>query len=187
MLYNNNFLADTVIIMNESSIFTAHNHLSCIEKAMADAKAICRSKKARLTTLRELVLELIWQNHEPLGAYQLMDMLRERYEGNVAPPTVYRALDFLQEYGLVHRLASLNAYIGCSQLQQRDHQPSFFICKECNNAMEVNTPRVSQAIREIASARQFSASKGGAVEVIGVCNSCSRNGRASQQKDSLSV
>jgi len=183
MLYDNTFLALVFAAMNESVAFAAHNHLTCIEKAMADAKAICRAKKARLTTLRELVLELIWQNHEPLGAYQLMDMLRERYEGNVAPPTVYRALEFLQEYGLVHRLSTINAYIGCSQSQQRDHQPSFFICKECKKAMEVNTPRVTQAIREIASARQFSASKGGAVEVIGLCNSCSRNGRSPQQKD----
>ena len=173
--------------MNESIVFTAHNHLSCIEKAMADAKVICRAKNARLTILRELVLELIWQSHEPLGAYQLMDRLRERYEGNVAPPTVYRALDFLQEYGLVHRLASLNAYIGCSQLHHRDHQPTFFICKECNKAMEVNTPRVTQAIREIASARQFSANKGGAVEVVGTCNNCMRSNRAPQQKDLLSV
>jgi len=177
--------------MNESSIFPPHNHLACIEKAMSDAKAICRAKKARLTALRELVLELIWENHEPLGAYQLMDMLRKRYEGNVAPPTVYRALDFLQEYGLVHRLATLNAYIGCSQLHQRDHQPSFFICKECNKAMEVNTPRVTQAIREIASAKQFSAKdfphKGGGVEVVGLCNHCSRNSRSPQQKDLLHV
>lgn len=171
--------------MNESSIFFAHNHLSCIEKAMTDARAICRAKKARLTTLRELVLELIWQNHEPLGAYELMDMLRERYEGNVAPPTVYRALDFLQEYGLVHRLATLNAYIGCSQLHQRDHQPSFFICKECNKAMEVNTPRVTQAIREIASAKQFAANKGGAVEVLGLCNHCARQNRSPEQKSFL--
>jgi len=176
-----------IAVMNESVIFATHNHLTCIEKAMTDAKAICRTKKARLTTLRELVLELIWQNHEPLGAYQLMDMLRERYEGNVAPPTVYRALEFLQEYGLVHRLSTLNAYIGCSQLQQRDHQPSFFICKECKKAMEVNTPRVTQAIREIASARQFSANKGGAVEVIGLCNNCSRVSRSPQQKDLLNV
>ena len=173
--------------MNESVIFSTHNHSTCIEKAMNDAKAICRAKKTRLTTLRELVLELIWQNHEPLGAYQLMDKLRERYDGNVAPPTVYRALDFLQENGLVHRLATLNAYIGCSQLHQRDHQPSFFICKECNKAMEVNTPRVTQAIREIASARQFSANTGGAVEVVGLCNSCSRNSRSPQQKDLLNA
>jgi Fur family zinc uptake transcriptional regulator len=116
-----------------------------------------------------------------------MDKLRGRYEGNVAPPTVYRALDFLQEYGLVHRLATLNAYIGCSQLHQRDHQPSFFICKECNKAMEVNTPRVTQAIREIASARQFSANTGGAVEVIGICNHCARNTRPQHQKDLLNV
>jgi Fur family zinc uptake transcriptional regulator len=177
------------LLMNPASIYSPHNHLSCIESALNQARARCRANNARLTTLRELVFELVWQSHKPLGAYQLMDLLRERYQGNVAPPTVYRALEFLQEQGLVHRLATLNAYIGCSQLQQRDHQPSFFICQGCGNAMEVNTPRIAQAIREIASLNQFVAqdfnSGGNAVEVTGICNICARQSRAPQQKDLL--
>jgi len=170
--------------MTQSQVYRPHNHVQCIEKALEDARRHCQARKARLTELRELVLELVWQSHRPLGAYQLMDMLRERYKGNVAPPTVYRALDFLQEQGLVHRLATLNAYIGCTQLHQRDHQPSFFICEECHNAMEVNTPRIAQAIREIASSNNFSA-KGNAVEVMGVCNYCARKERQPEQKDML--
>lgn len=172
--------------MPQASVYQPHNHVQCIEKALDEARRHCEANKARLTPLRELVLELVWQSHQPLGAYQLLDMLRERYEGNVAPPTVYRALDFLQEHGLVHRLATLNAYIGCSELHQRDHQPSFFICEQCHNAMEVNTPRIGQAIREIASNHQFSA-KGNAVEVMGVCNVCARQERQPEQKDLLNA
>lgn len=175
--------------MNPASVYGVHNHLNCVESALAQARTRCRANSAKLTALRELVLELVWHSHKPLGAYQLMDLLRERYEGNVAPPTVYRALEFLQEQGLVHRLATLNAYIGCSQLQQRDHQPSFFICQHCGNAMEVNTPRIAQAIREIASLNQFTAQDfnngGNAVEVTGICNTCARQSRAPQQKDLL--
>lgn len=175
--------------MTSSAIYSPHNHLQCVESALSQARARCRANKARLTELRELVLELVWQSHKPLGAYQLMDMLRQRYPGNVAPPTVYRALEFLQEQGLVHRLATLNAYIGCSQLQQREHQPSFFICQSCGNAMEINTPRIAQAIREIATQNQFLSqdfnSGGNAVEVTGICSNCSRQARAPQQKDLL--
>lgn len=162
-----------------------HNHSLCIEQALTTARSHCEKNKVRLTELRELVLELVWQSHQPLGAYQLMDMLRERYSGNVAPPTVYRALDFLQTQGLVHKLATLNAYIGCSQLSQLQnppHQPSFFICEQCHNAMEVNTPRISQAIYEIASNNQFSA-KDNAVEVMGLCNYCAKHNRTQQQQE----
>jgi len=177
--------------VNPASVFAPHNHLQCIENALQQARVRCRANKAKLTALRELVLELVWQTHQPIGAYQLMDLLRERYEGSVAPPTVYRALEFLQEQGLVHRLATLNAYIGCTQLQQRDHQPSFFICQSCHNAMEVNTPRIAQAIREIATQNQFTAQDfnggGNAIEVTGTCNQCLRRSRAPQQKDLLGV
>jgi Fur family zinc uptake transcriptional regulator len=169
-----------------SSPYTPHNHQGCIAEALEQARTRCRARKSRLTPLRELVLELVWQSHQPVGAYQVMDLLRERYPGNVAPPTVYRALEFLQKEGLVHRLASLNAYIGCSQLLQKDHQPIFLICQSCGNTREVNTPRITQAIREISSRNQFSAhdfnAGGNPVEVLGICTPCARTQRVPEQK-----
>ena len=89
-----------------------HDHLRCVAEAMSDAISLCRARRARLTPLRSLVLEIVWQNHKPLGAYDILAVLAE--EGrSAAPPTVYRALEFLQEQGLVHRLSSLNAFVGC--------------------------------------------------------------------------
>ncbi|MBT4520676.1 MAG: transcriptional repressor [Halieaceae bacterium] len=166
--------------MSDSMAYVPHNHLRCIEKALDHARLVCRIKKVRFTPLRELVLELVWQSHKPVGAYALMESLRGRYEGKVAPPTVYRALDFLQEQELVHRLATLNAYIGCSCITQKGHHPSFFICSECQNAMEVDTPRISQAIRETAGVNGFSA-EGNAVEVMGICNPCRKLNRRPAQ------
>src|SRR3954453_3718975 len=89
-----------------------HDHADCVAAALGAAERLCARRGARLTELRRRVLELIWRSHEPIGAYALLDRLgRER--GRVAPPTVYRALEFLIAHGLVHRIASLNAFIGC--------------------------------------------------------------------------
>ncbi|MDO6806861.1 transcriptional repressor, partial [Wenyingzhuangia sp. 1_MG-2023] len=75
------------------------------------------------------VLELIWQSHKPVGAYELLPALAN--DGfNSAPPTVYRALDFLLDLGLVHRLHSLNAYVGCNH-PGANHPVCFFICEHC--------------------------------------------------------
>jgi Fur family zinc uptake transcriptional regulator len=166
---------------NAVDVYRQHNHGRCISQALSDARDLCRQRKARLTPLRELVLELVWQSHEPLGAYPLMDLLRERYEGNVAPPTVYRALEFLRDNGLVHRLASLNAYIGCSHCQDGNHQPSFFICRECNRVMEIDTPRISQAIKKEADANNFLPADN-AVEVMGVCVPCEKKATGGKRK-----
>ncbi|NIN34158.1 MAG: transcriptional repressor, partial [Gammaproteobacteria bacterium] len=70
-------------------------------------------RDVRLTPLRRRVLQLVWRSHEPVKAYDLLQILQSEKKG-AAPPTIYRALDFLQEQGFVHKLESLNAYIGCS-------------------------------------------------------------------------
>ena len=79
-----------------SSAFKQHDHKHCIQEALDQAVLLCEQRGVRLTAIRKQVLELIWQNHKPLGAYDLLDMLSSDQQ-RVAPPTVYRALDFLQE------------------------------------------------------------------------------------------
>ena len=88
--------------------YRPHNHQACVNQALDDARHICQQHNARLTPTRQRVLELIWQSHRPLGAYDVLAQLAAEGQ-NAAPPTVYRALDFLQQHGLVHRIASLNA------------------------------------------------------------------------------
>ena len=87
-----------------------------------------------------------------------------------APPTVYRALDFLLENGLVHRIASLNAFIGCVHPGEL-HQGQFLICKACHAAIELELPAISQAIVAGAAAVGF-AVESQTVEVVGLCAGC---------------
>ena len=91
-----------------------HDHRVCVKDALEQATAICAKRGARLTPIRRRVLELIWASHKPSGAYDILEALSQESRGKrIAPPTVYRALDFLLEQGLIHRLESLNAFIGC--------------------------------------------------------------------------
>ena len=91
-----------------------HDHSHCVTHALGEAESLCTKSGVRLTDLRRRVLELVWQSHKPLGAYDILAVLSEQDGRRAAPPTVYRALDFLLENGLVHRIASLNAFIGCN-------------------------------------------------------------------------
>jgi len=124
----------------------------------------------RLTALRKRVLELVWQSHKPLGAYDILGVLSEADGRRAAPPTVYRALDFLLEHGLVHRIASLNAFIGCNH-PQHAHQGQFLICRNCHAAIELQQPAISQAIIAEAAGVGF-AVEGQMVEVVGLCAGC---------------
>ena len=147
----------------------AHDHGACIETALDEADRICRDKGARLTDLRRRVLELIWTSHAAVGAYQLMELLgKER--GPVAPPTVYRALDFLTDHGLVHRLDSLNAFIGC-RAPATDHRAYFLICRHCREVAEFADTEVSAVLDRRVQAAGFSA-ESERVEVAGTCARC---------------
>ena len=149
--------------------FAKHNHRRCVESAMARAVKICRERKGRLTEQRKRVLELVWSSHQPVGAYAILEQLRS--EGfNGAPPTVYRALDFLLEHGLIHRLESLNAYAGCSHPGDK-HSGQFLICERCRQVAEVHDPALSRAIQQSAAAHGFAAADP-VVEIPGLCQQC---------------
>ncbi|MFN4282090.1 MAG: Fur family transcriptional regulator [Alphaproteobacteria bacterium] len=148
-----------------------HDHHRCVADALAEAERLCASRDARLTELRKRVLELIWASHAPVGAYAIMDLLRG--EGrNAMPPTVYRALDFLIEQGLIHRIASLNAYIGCSHPGDA-HATQYLICKRCGTVAEIENPVIDDAIADATRALGF-APDSQTVEVSGVCRDCSQ-------------
>lgn len=146
-----------------------HDHSRCIRSALQQAQELCTAKGLRLTKIRELVLQLIWQSHKPLGAYDLLPAIAEA-GFNSAPPTVYRALDFLQEQGLVHRLASLNAYIGCTHPGHK-HQGHFLICSECGTAAELESEAISASIAQCADQAGFSVEQQN-VEILGRCPNC---------------
>lgn len=147
-----------------------HDHSHCVASALAEAESLCAKQGTRLTALRKRVLELVWASHKPLGAYDILAVLSEEDGRRAAPPTVYRALDFLLENGLVHRIASLNAFVGCVHPGEL-HQGQFLICKVCHTAIELELPSISEAIASGASAVGF-AVENQTVEVVGLCARC---------------
>ncbi|MSO97650.1 MAG: transcriptional repressor [Rhodospirillaceae bacterium] len=149
-----------------------HDHRACGAHALSEAEELCRQRGARLTELRRRVLETVWQDHAPLGAYDILARLNAGGERN-APMAVYRALDFLMENGLVHRLSSLNAYVGCRH-PGHDHSGQFLICTQCRDVAELTSDTVSTAVSRAAKSRGFKPT-GGIVEVMGLCPNCRRS------------
>lgn len=156
--------------MGAPTAYEKHDHRRCVNDALRSARQICRANGARLTALREQVLIKVWQSHKPLGAYAILELLAADGQGHPAPPTVYRALDFLLEHGLVHRLSSLNAYIGCDSPGE-PHDSQFLICRHCQTTVEVAAEPVSKALAHCAAARDF-AIHHSSVEIVGACPHC---------------
>jgi len=136
------------------------------------AEALCVRRGARLTGLRRQVLGLILEAEGPTGAYDLLDRLRAR-RGAAAPPTVYRALDFLQEQGLVHRLERLSAFVGCIEAHGHghDHPAQFLICRSCGRVTELDDQVLAEALA-VAAQRVGFAIAGATVEAEGLCATC---------------
>lgn len=146
-----------------------HDHEACIEEALARAKALCAEQGLRLTPLRQRVFRAVLQGHAPVRAYAIIEQMgRER--GPVAPPTVYRALEFLCQAGLVHRLESLNAYVGCGGPEHR-HRPQLLICRRCGAVAEMTAPAISETVAAEAARLGFAVGDE-ALEVMGVCAAC---------------
>jgi Fur family zinc uptake transcriptional regulator len=146
-----------------------HNHAQCVSAALAAAAALCEREGQRLTPLRQRVLELVWSSHQPIGAYAILDQLKSDGR-SAAPPTVYRALEFLLERGLVHRIESLNAFIGCPE-PGAEHPVQFLICRSCGTTAEIDDRRVADAIGKSASERGFTVERR-VIEVSGLCLHC---------------
>ena len=143
--------------------------------AMLDrAAAQCATRGAQLTPLRRQVLRLVLAAEQPMGAYALLDQLREE-RGVAAPPTVYRALDFLLEQGLIHKLERLNAFLPCVEAGHahagHDHPHQFLICKSCGTTMELTDHAVEHALQAAAARVGFRPARM-TVEVEGVCARC---------------
>lgn len=164
---------------NASASFAGarHDHRACVKDALATAARLCSARGARLTPLRRRVLELVWRgqaagSHSPMGAYDLLARLAGKGQRAAAPPTVYRALEFLLAQGLIHRIESLNAYVGCAQ-PEGVHGGQFLICGDCGAAAEVHDPRIDAAVTRRARELGFEVRRK-TIEVEGVCPPCQR-------------
>ncbi len=146
-----------------------HDHDRCLDAALDRAEQVCGARGARLTPIRRRVLELVWSDHKPVGAYDLLGRLSEEGWGS-APPMVYRALTFLESHGLVHRLASINAFVGCSQGGE-SHSAQFLICHDCGIAVELHDHRLAHDLKAAADAAGFQL-EAPVVEIAGRCRAC---------------
>jgi Fur family zinc uptake transcriptional regulator len=157
--------------------------ISCVRpscKQVADflqqAEGLCQQRDQRFTALRKQVLALVCQSEQPVGAYALLD--RMKADGrSAAPPTVYRALDFLQEQGLVHRLASNNTYLACAH-PQHQHEAVFLVCRQCGYTQELHTSGIYRAVAAMAEKAIFKVEHA-SVEVTGLCASCQSDQQSS--------
>ena len=128
-----------------------------------------RGKGVRLTPMRLRILELIWRSHKPIGAYALLDEIKLEHK-SAAPPTVYRALDFLIEHGLVHRIQSLNAFVGCND-PGHVHSGIILICNDCGDALEMDDVKILETIASYTNDLGFQLLSQ-SIEATGICPGC---------------
>ena len=140
------------------------------------AAARCAKNSARLTELRRDVLGLILESPSPSGAYDLLEKLRSR-RGPSAPPTVYRALEFLVEQGFIHRVERLSAFVGCigdgvhAPEHEHAHAAQFLICRQCKRVTELEDHAISHALSNATASVGFRLERS-TIEAEGVCAEC---------------
>ncbi|MEO9819459.1 MAG: transcriptional repressor [Paracoccaceae bacterium] len=149
--------------------FAQHDHAVCVSDALGAAEAHCVSDGLRFTPVRRKVLEILLQEHRALGAYTILDLLRESGFGS-QPPVAYRALDFLVANGLAHKIERMNAFIACVHPSQ-SHTPAFMICRLCEAVAETQSSPAKGALGDAARATGFRIERT-VVEAEGVCPAC---------------
>jgi len=154
------------------AIFPApnHDHSRCSSDAIAHAEAICAARAQRLTPIRRRVLEALLASHRPLGAYELIEHLAGG-GAKPAPITIYRALDFLRDNGLVHRIESRNAFIACVHNHGSSDPVVFLICERCGSVGEAAAAAVAATIKSASRAAGFTP-KTPVIEIAGICAHC---------------
>ncbi len=124
-----------------------------VSDRLAKAEALCRQRGKRLTPIRRKVLEILLLQGRSVKAYELLDQIRHD-QPNAAPPTVYRALDFLIEEGLIHRLDAVNAWSACHDAGGTPHD-LLVICTRCGIVAELNDPELGRELAQKVQAAGF--------------------------------
>jgi len=149
--------------------FASHDHERCRADALIEAKQLCKTRAVRLTPVRERVLELLWQTHRPLRAYDILEILSAEGFGS-QPPVAYRALDFLIEQGFAHKIERLNAFLACD-CPADDHGAKFLICTGCERVAEFDDQAIADALNDVAAGSGFTIGRA-TLEVEGLCPDC---------------
>ena len=155
--------------------FAAHDHRTCIVRAIHLAETRCGAQKLQFTPVRRRVLEILLQKHRALGAYEILEVLAADGLGS-QPPVVYRALEFLVQHGLAHRIEQLNAYTACAHPSQdpgQNHIPAFLICRNCKAVAETQTGLQQGRLGKAAKLAGFTIERI-VVEAEGLCPDCAQ-------------
>ncbi|CTQ49509.1 transcriptional repressor [Jannaschia donghaensis] len=148
--------------------FETHDHSDCIESALAATDARCADEGLQLTPIRRRVLAILLRNHRAMGAYEILDVLRD--DGlKPQPPVAYRALDFLVTHGFAHRVERLNAFVACSAPEKR-HAPVLLICRNCAAVAETQADS-DAALGQAAAGTGFTV-ESAVLEAEGLCPGC---------------
>lgn len=154
--------------------FRKHDHRLCQRQLLSEANRLCEIRKLRLTRRRRQVLEILLASHQPMGAYEILAGLnRLESTETIAPPIVYRALEFLMTEGFIHRIESHNAFISCVH---PGHQcaAQFLICRDCERVAELenNDNSLLAEANNLGFVVDHSV-----VEITGVCAQCQKDAR----------
>ena len=153
-----------------------HDHSHCISQVLSTAEAVCKEQGLRLTDQRKSVLKILAASHVPASAYDILDRLnrvrKDQGEAMLAPVSIYRALEFLIQHGLIHRIESRNAYVACSHRSGAHGDVTIFLlCDQCGRAGEYQSETLGGLIETIAATVQFQA-HAPVMEIRGLCAEC---------------
>ena len=140
-----------------------------MENSIQQAEQYCQENGLNFTPVRRKVLEILLQKNTAIGAYEILDLLREAGFKN-QPPVAYRALEFLVRNGFAHKIEQLNSFIGCMH-PGKDHSPAFMICRKCDSVSEEEALTRNFSVSQIASKAGFTVEKA-VIEARGLCHSC---------------
>lgn len=136
---------------------------------LARAEKLCQHRGVRMTPARKEVFTLLSEHQGAIGAYDLLEQLKEVVP-NAKPPTIYRALDFLQAQGFVHKITLSNSYVLCSHFEQQ-HPVQMLICRKCGSVQEIHSDGVHEKFLSQANAQGFHVERQ-TVEALGICADC---------------
>jgi len=140
-----------------------------VENSIQEAEQYCQENGLNFTPVRRKVLEILIQKNTAIGAYEILDLLREAGFKN-QPPVAYRALDFLVQNGFAHKIEQLNSFIGCTH-PGKDHSPAFMICRKCDSVSEEEALTRDFSVSQIGLKTGFTVEKA-VIEAKGLCHSC---------------
>lgn len=153
----------------DTPAFHPHDHGACVSDALHRAEALVTARGLRLTPVRRRALEILLERHGAMGAYEVLERLAADGFGH-QPPVAYRALDFLVDNGLAHRIRRLNAFAACTHPGQ-DHTAAFLICETCNTVAEIPADPLRAALDAGAAAAGFAVRRT-SLEAVGQCARC---------------